>query len=44
MHMNNVSRKSDFICKNYLNIVVCMKSINSELELLYRALHIANEI
>ena len=30
IYMNNASQKLNFICKNYLTKVVCMKSINPE--------------
>ena len=38
IHMNNASQKSNFICKNYVTKVVCMKSINPELLNYYIAL------
>ena len=44
MHMNNISHKSNFICKNYLTKVACMMSINPELDLLNCTLYIASEI
>ena len=44
MHMSNISHKSNFICKNYLTKVACMRSINPELDLLNCTLHIASEI
>ena len=38
IYMNNASQKLNFICKNYLTKVVCMKSINPELLNYYIAL------